>query len=34
MATVAPKGRGHRGHKGIKGKKAGKIIIKAKKAKK
>lgn len=34
MATVAPKGRGHRGHKGIKGKKAGKIIIKAKKVKK
>ena len=34
MATVAPKGRGHRGHKGIKGKKAGKIIIKAKKTKK
>ena len=34
MATVAPKGRGHRGHKGIKGKKAGKIIIKAKKANK
>ena len=34
MATVAPKGRGHRGHIGIKGKKAGKIIIKAKKVKK
>ena len=34
MATVAPKGRGHRGHKGIKGKKAGKIIIKAKIVKK
>ena len=34
MATVAPKGRGHRGHKGIKGKKAGKIIIKAKKVNK
>ena len=34
MATVAAKGRGHRGHKGIKGKKSGKIIIKAKKAKK
>ena len=34
MATVAPKGRGHRGHKGIKGKKAGKIVIKAKKVKK